>query len=391
MKSRFTQFLMSLIIIAIIITFGLVGIIIIKEFTSSNNYNEDMEVGILQEDNTFLERKEENDYTTNDRVSLDTTNINSTQVITSGNYNQGILGNSEEITNYSSTNTNKYFYNQLNNYSKIMYNAFESNKEKMKTGTYQIELGGKLSDVLSKANGQEILGDYYQSAIEAYMYDNPDVFYLNPSNMYLNVETTTRGNSKTYNVYINNGEKESYLISEFSSKSQVDLALAKLESRKEYILNQCTRNVYQDIKKIHDYLVDNIEYDKTYSGENVYNIYGALIDNRCVCEGYAKAFKYLLDGLGIESTLVIGKATNSTGESENHAWNYVKINGNYYAVDTTWDDPIVIGGSATPEMRYKYFLKGEIDMNTDHFPSGKFTEEGMEFQYPPLSYYAYGN
>ena len=114
-----------------------------------------------------------------------------------------------------------------------------------------------------------------------------------------------------------------------------------------------------------------------------------MINNKCVCEGYAKSLKYLLDAMGIDNTLVIGKGTNSEGRSENHAWNYVKLDGNYYAIDSTWDDPIVIGGVATNSMRYKYFLKGKEDISKDHFPSGKFTEDGMEFTYPALSYSSY--
>ena len=71
-----------------------------------------------------------------------------------------------------------------------------SNKENMKSGNYEINLGTQFSDLLSKSNGEELLGEYYQSAIEAYSYDNPDVFYIEFGNLYLNIETTTRGSKK---------------------------------------------------------------------------------------------------------------------------------------------------------------------------------------------------
>ena len=61
----------------------------------------------------------------------------------------------------------------------------------MKIGTHKIELGDTFSDLLSTENGQTRLGEYYQSAIEAYTYDNPDIFYLSPNKMYLNIEKTT--------------------------------------------------------------------------------------------------------------------------------------------------------------------------------------------------------
>ena len=74
----------------------------------------------------------------------------------------------DDNINYKNENINRYFYNQLDNYSKIIYNAIESNKENMKTGTYEINLGTEFSELLSKENGEELLGEYYQAAIDSY-------------------------------------------------------------------------------------------------------------------------------------------------------------------------------------------------------------------------------
>ena len=300
--------------------------------------------------------------------------------------------NSNTNTDYSSVQVDKYFYNQLDEKSRIIYRAFESNKEQMKTGTYQIELGTSFSDILSQSNGQEKLGEYYQSAIEAYTYDNAEVFYLSPKKMYLNIETTTRGGVSTYDVYINSGNEANYLTEEFNSKAEVDQAIAQIEQVKNQILQNKTGNTYEDIKMVHDYLVDNINYESSLSKENIYNIYGALVSRECVCEGYARAFKYLLDELNIPCIMVIGTGTNSQGETENHAWNYVQLNGNWYAVDTTWDDPVVIGGgNASEESRYKYFLVGREIIDQDHSPSGQFTEGGKIFSYPNVTYESYSS
>ena len=300
--------------------------------------------------------------------------------------------NNNTNTDYSNVQVDKYFYNQLEEKSRIIYRAFESNKEQMKTGTYQIELGDSFSDTLSQSNGQEQLGEYYQSAIEAYTYDNPEIFYLSPKKMYLNIETTTRGGTSTYNVYINSGNEVNYLSEEFSSKEEIDQAMAQIEQVKNQIVQSKTGNIYEDIKMVHDYLVDNINYESSLSKENIYNIYGALVNRECVCEGYARAFKYLLDELDIACVMVIGTATNSQGETENHAWNYVQLNGNWYAVDSTWDDPVVIGGgTASAESRYKYFLVGREVIDQDHSPSGQFTEGGKVFSYPNVTYESYSN
>lgn len=300
--------------------------------------------------------------------------------------------NNSTNTDYSNVQVDKYFYNQLEEKSRIIYRAFESNKEQMKTGTYQIELGTSFSDILSQSNGQEKLGEYYQSAIEAYTYDNPEIFYLSPKKMYLNIETTTRGGVSTYNVYINSGNEVNYLTDEFNSKQAIDQATAQIEQMKNQIIQNRTGNTYEDVKMVHDYLVDNISYDSSLSKQNIYNIYGALVNRECVCEGYARAFKYLLDELNIPCVMVIGTATNSQGETENHAWNYVQLNGNWYAVDTTWDDPVVIGGgAASEESRYKYFLVGREVIDQDHSPSGQFTEGGKIFSYPNVTYESYSN
>ena len=300
--------------------------------------------------------------------------------------------NNNTNTDYSNVQVDKYFYNQLDEKSRIIYRAFESNKEQMKTGTYQIELGTSFSDILSQSNGQEKLGEYYQSAIEAYTYDNAEIFYLSPKKMFLNIETTTRGENSTYNVYINSGNEANYLAEEFNSKQAIDQAFAQIEQVRNQIMQNKTGNTYEDIKMVHDYLVDNINYDSSLSKQNIYSIYGALVNRECVCEGYARAFKYLLDELNIPCVMVIGTGTNSQGETENHAWNYVQLNGNWYAVDATWDDPVVIGGgTASEESRYKYFLVGREVIDQDHSPSGQFTENGKIFSYPNVNYENYNH
>lgn len=287
---------------------------------------------------------------------------------------------------YSNVNVNKYFYNQLEEYSKTIYKAFETNKEEMKSGTKQIELGDSFSSLLSQTNGQDLLGKYYQSAIEAYTYDNPEVFYLSPNKMFLNIETTTRGNSVSYHVYINSGNETNYLTDEFTSKEQVESAIAQIEQVKNQILQNATGDTYHDIKMVHDYLVDTISYDSSLSKPYIYNIYGALVEKLCVCEGYARSMKYLLDSLNIPCTIVIGKGTNSEGQTENHAWNYVEIEGKWYAIDATWDDPVIIGnGTLSQSFKYRYFLKGSNEMAKDHTPSNTFTDGGKEFTYPSLS------
>lgn len=291
----------------------------------------------------------------------------------------------EENIDYSNVTINKYFYNQLEEYSKIIYKAFEANKEDMKTGTYPVDFGDSFHDLLQQSNGQEELGDYYQAAIEAYTYDNPDVFYLSPNKMYLNIETTTRGKKVSYHVYINSGSEANYLVNEFSSKDQIDRAIQQIKAVRNQVLQNKTMDTYTNIRMVHDYLIERIEYDTSISKDHIYTIYGAMVNGEAVCEGYARSFKYLMDSFGIPCTLVIGKGTNSEGNTENHAWNYVQIDDKWYAIDSTWDDPISTTGWISNASKHRYFLKGSSDMLKDHRPSTQFTEGGKVFSYPPLS------
>ena len=151
------------------------------------------------------------------------------------------------------------------------------------------------------------------------------------------------------------------------------------------------RQMKKKIKIVHDLLVDTIEYDMT-AGKNIYNVYGALINKRAVCEGYARACKYILDDLDIPCIIACGIGQNSTGATETHAWNYVMLDGVWYALDVTWDDPVLISGigSVRPESRYKYYLKGSDEFFKDHFEDGNIVGQSG-FKYPSLSTSNYYN
>ena len=87
---------------------------------------------------------------------------------------------------------------------------------------------------------------------------------------------------------------------------------------------------------IHDYLVANTEYGHADEFvEDEHSAYGALVNHVAVCDGYARAYELLSICCGVESKLVFGTTTNG-----NHVWNISKIDGEWYQVDVTWDDPI---------------------------------------------------
>ena len=190
----------------------------------------------------------------------------------------------------------------------------------------------------------------------------------------------------------NNTDKNvanNYLNASFNSEEEVEMAIKNVEDIKKEIINKVSDySTYNKIKAIHDILVNSIEYDETYSKTNTHNIYGAFIEKEVVCEGYAKAFKYIVDSLDIECILVSGNVEVFNPDetiSQSHMWNYVNLNNNWYGVDLTWDDPIIIGGDNKNNIRHDYLLKGSYIFNDTHTPSGKITSAGMLFHLPDLS------
>jgi hypothetical protein len=119
-------------------------------------------------------------------------------------------------------------------------------------------------------------------------------------------------------------------------------------------------SVYERVLAIHDYIVSNTQYVKT---DNAWDIYGTLVEGKCVCEGYARTFQYVCSLYGIEAICVSGDGYGSGDKPENHMWNLVRMNdGRWYGMDVTWDDPLV-GGKDSGEVYYTYFLVGSDTKN----------------------------
>ena len=114
-----------------------------------------------------------------------------------------------------------------------------------------------------------------------------------------------------------------------------------------------------DVQKallLHDRLAINCEYDTEGFNNNTltykaYTAYGALVEGLAVCQGYAEAYDYLLEKVGIDSILCSSDALK-------HAWNIVYIDGKPYHVDVTWDDPVYKNPSDKPAgyVSHKNFL-----------------------------------
>lgn len=145
-------------------------------------------------------------------------------------------------------------------------------------------------------------------------------------------------------------------------RSQVSADVQQLVNVAQRVKAQVTHSGmsdYEIVKAYHDYLVNFNTYQET--GSRSHSAVGALIDGYTVCEGYSDAFDLLCYLSGIECLQIVGTATSSSG-SENHAWDKVLLNGAWYNVDVTWDDPV----SSQPVLRYDYFLISDNQLAGDH-------------------------
>lgn len=276
---------------------------------------------------------------------------------------------------------NNYHYLQIDDTAKIIYDKINENIEDMKTGTYDINFGKQFNDLLHKSDGKNELNKSYQEAVDAIMLDYPEYFFINVEKLIMTVSSTTIGSKTTYEVSIGHGE-ESYLEDGFSNKNDVDIAIRAVRNFRYQA--SVGGSDYKIVQNAHDWLINGIEYDESLSEQNIRNIYGALNNKKAVCEGYAKAFKYIMDEANIPCIIVIGNGINASGKTESHAWNYVKVDGVWYGIDVTWDDPILIGGGKLSDKdRYKYFLKGTSFLK-NHLATGKASETGITFTYPDL-------
>lgn len=285
-----------------------------------------------------------------------------------------------------SEDANRFYYSQLDVYGKLIYDKLYENKDKLRTGTYTADFGTAFDELLHEENGSETLNNSFQLAINALTFDNPDLFYIDVTKVYLLTEITTRAFSKTYKVSIGGNNGESYLSDNFYPSDNAKYSIGIVEQYKNSIVEECKNlSTVEKIRYVNNYLIDNTDYD-ILAGNNVYNIYGTLVEKKAVCEGYARACKYILDELEIPCIIACGIAKNSQNVTESHAWNYVKIDENWYALDITWNDPIINNGTGriTDEIRYAYFLKGSNKFFEDHFEDGNIVGNS-NFKYPTLS------
>lgn len=236
----------------------------------------------------------------------------------------------------SKSGNSVYAYNQLSKTERSMYKKLVTGIENCKTKIH-LTKGNPLS-------ADEIFGVYF-----AVLADHPEFFHVGNQ-----VGYEFDGND-TYINKINLDSKgnvvPAYNLTTYKNmKAKLDKMVDKL------IAATSTMNNFDKVKYFHDYIVLNTNYVE--GKPNSHNLYGVLIEGEAVCEGYARALQYLCNRVGIESLFITGRS-----KGQNHGWNLVKLDGEFYHIDATWNDPT---GTPADYITYTYFGLTDKQISVDH-------------------------
>lgn len=209
----------------------------------------------------------------------------------------------------------------------------------------------------------------------AYLTDHPEVFWL-----------TTDGAGYRYGEY-DGGVSIEYRFS--FDGDYLDEMKEELSKRVEKIMSDAPGEAsdYELELYFNEYLTKTVSYDEEKSSPMRGNPYGALIYGRVVCAGYSTAFQQLCNRAGIECSSVYGYITNTDGEGNNaekndlHQWNCVKIEGDWYYTDVTWND----NSNGTSAHAYFNITADEIKRTRSFNP---FYEDDPEWNDTYFNYFA---
>lgn len=218
-------------------------------------------------------------------------------------------------------NTDNFSPNNKQDIINIFYTVINAGKDNF-TFYCPSEYENCIDDVKSLAKDQIILSNINN--------------FVHPFNSFKNISTQTDTLGKVE-------------ISLTKSYTDTDIKLVKeaISNIKKKIINQ-NLSTEDQLKAIHDYIIDNSIYDSNRTDNGVIEYksdiaYGPLIEGYGICGGYSDAFELFLEELNIKSYKI---------SSISHVWNAINLYDNWYHIDLTWDDPVTNTGDQIIENKF---------------------------------------
>lgn len=201
------------------------------------------------------------------------------------------------------------------------------------------------TDTPNVKNKQEIINMFYSILNSG---DNSYSFYCDYDNCLDDVKNLTKDNKFTSDInnFVHPFNSFTTINIDISNSGKITVKPKKAYSEKEIIfietyINEFISNNINDsmsnidkIKLFHDHIINNTEYDQN-SNDKLYTAYSLLTNNKSTCGGYSDVMAIYLNMIGIQNYKIT---------SENHIWNLVNLDGVWYHLDATWDDPIASDG-----------------------------------------------
>ena len=214
----------------------------------------------------------------------------------------------------------------------------------------------------------------YLVAYEGLLYDHPELFWMYnniDANMLAATPNEQTGDSYQIYFYFDEPYKDfENKMSKFNDAAQAFLADIDTSG-----------SDYEIASQIHDKLIGQVAYNMPVMEDNTergfanfaHTAYGALVEdsdgnaNYAVCDGYSQAYVYLLQQCGLEAAVIVGVAGDSSSKG-GHAWSVVKMDGDWYEVDSTWDDAGTLDEQVEEikdmdQLSYTYFYEALNDQD----------------------------
>lgn len=171
--------------------------------------------------------------------------------------------------------------------------------------------------------------------------------FVHPYNSFSNIKTTL---SESGEITI----QVEYLYT--------DEQVTQIEQKMTEIIMQeidTTDSLYDQIKTMHDYLINTTKYDVTRNenGDSTYLsylAYGPLFEGFATCNGYTDAMAIFLARLQLPNYKIATTPEDLQEQNEGHVWNAVYLDKEWLHLDLTWDDPVSKDGK--DYLQHKYFL-----------------------------------